>query len=71
MTQLPQEQASSASFHINSEKTQMYWSSVKPNIQGMLGGFANLNVTDINSSRAFISMLRKEVVYFKNHNKYI
>jgi len=42
------------------EKSHKYWSLVKPGVQGMLGGFAHLSATDINSSRDFISFLRKK-----------
>lgn len=39
------------------EKAQKYWSSVDPTLNGMLGGFAQISVKELQSSRTFLDEL--------------
>ncbi|KAE9417745.1 hypothetical protein Angca_006110, partial [Angiostrongylus cantonensis] len=41
-------------------KAEEFWSNTSKDIDGMLGGFANLHIPDIKCSKAFIDKLRKK-----------
>uniref|UniRef100_A0A914CHS5 Alpha N-terminal protein methyltransferase 1 n=1 Tax=Acrobeloides nanus TaxID=290746 RepID=A0A914CHS5_9BILA len=41
------------------EKQEKYWASVASDVDGMLGGFEKLHSPDINDSKKFISLLKK------------
>ncbi|KAI1705590.1 adoMet dependent proline di-methyltransferase domain-containing protein [Ditylenchus destructor] len=43
------------------EKAHDHWSSVASDVDGMLGGFAQLHGPDIHDSKEFIAALRKKV----------
>jgi hypothetical protein len=43
------------------KKSRVYWSKINPTINGMLGGFGRINVTDLNGSRQFVHALKKFV----------
>lgn len=38
---------------------QQYWKSIEPTVDGMLGGFSNINFTDIRGSQDFIKEVFK------------
>ncbi|OTF80102.1 hypothetical protein BLA29_015355, partial [Euroglyphus maynei] len=42
-------------------KTQSYWKRIAPNIDGMLGGWTNINASDIDESRKLLRILLKPI----------
>ena len=40
-------------------KGKSYWQNIEPNIDGMLGGFTNVNVPDVDESRGLL----KKILY--------
>jgi len=42
------------------EKAEAYWSETASNVDGMLGGFEQLHVPDINASKVFLMDLKKK-----------
>ena len=49
---------------IDYKKSENYWSTVPPTVDGMLGGFADVSSSDIKASADFINKL-----HFKGHIK--
>lgn len=49
------------------EKAYNHWDSVASDVDGMLGGFSQLHIPDINASKQFICLLQKSVCYKKEN----
>lgn len=41
------------------KEAQQYWKTIPPTIDGMLGGFSNINITDIRGSQDFLKEIFK------------
>ena len=43
------------------EKSRTYWNRIAPNIDGMLGGWSNINTSDVDESRKLLRILLKPI----------
>lgn len=57
-TSLCKEESASTSVTFYTD-AQRYWHGIAPTIDGMLGGFGNINITDIRGSNEFLQQVFK------------
>lgn len=58
---MPEKETSDENITEVYEKAHNHWNSVTSTVNGMLGGFAQLHIPDINGSKQFICSLKKAV----------